>query len=54
MGFSTAQDVLTPDQINPAPVVPVQARGQLKPYDPIAYMNPYQQTAISNQPISLI
>lgn len=54
MGFSTAKDMLTPDQINPAPVVPVQARGQLKPYDPIAMMNPYQQTVIGGQPISLL
>ena len=54
MGFSTTKDLLTPDQINPAPVVPVQARGQLKPYDPIAMMNPYQQTVIGGQPISLI
>lgn len=54
MGFSTAKDMLTPDQINPAPVVPVQARGQLRPYDPIAMMNPYQQTVIGGQPISLL
>lgn len=54
MGFSTAKDLLTPDQITPAPPVPVQARGQLRPYDPIAMMNPYQQTIISGQPISLL
>lgn len=55
MGFSTAKDVLTPDQINPAPIVPVQSRGKLAAYDPISFMNPYQQTVIgSNQPISLI
>ncbi|CAB4140586.1 hypothetical protein UFOVP684_50 [uncultured Caudovirales phage] len=55
MGFSTAKDVLTPDQINPAPIVPVQARGKLAAYDPMSFMNPYQQTVIgSNQPISLI
>lgn len=55
MGFSTAKDVLTPDQINPAPVIPVQSRGKLAAYDPISFMNPYQQTVIgSNQPISLI
>lgn len=54
MGFSTTKDLLTPDQINPAPVVPVQARGQLRPYDPIAMMNPYQQTVIGGQPISLL
>jgi hypothetical protein len=54
MGFSTAKDVLTPDQINPAPIVPVQSRGRLAAYDPISFMNPYQQTVISGQPISLL
>jgi len=55
MGFSTAKDVLTPDQINPAPVIPVQSRGKLAAYDPMSFMNPYQQTVIgSNQPISLL
>jgi hypothetical protein len=54
MGFSTAKDVLTPDQINPAPIVPVQSRGKLAAYDPISFMNPYQQTVISGQPISLL
>lgn len=55
MGFSTAKDVLTPDQINPAPVVPVQSRGKLAPYDPMSYMNPYLQTVVGGgQPISLI
>jgi len=55
MGFSTAKDVLTPDQINPAPVVPVQSRGKLAPYDPMSYMNPYLQTVVGGgQPISLL
>ena len=55
MGFSTAKDVLTPDQINPAPIIPVQARGKLNPYDPMSYMNPYLQTVVGGgQPISLI
>jgi len=54
MGFSTAKDVLTPDQINPAPIVPVQSRGKLAAYDPMSFMNPYQQTVISGQPISLL
>lgn len=56
MGFSTAKDVLAPDQMpSPAPVVPVQARGQLRPYDPMAAMNPYLQTVVGvGQPISLI
>jgi hypothetical protein len=55
MGFSTAKDVLTPDQINPAPIVPVQSRGKLAAYDPMSYMNPYLQTVVGGgQPISLI
>ena len=54
MGFSTAKDVLTPDQINPAPVIPVQARGQLRPFDPVAALDPYRQSALSNPQISLI
>jgi hypothetical protein len=54
MGFSTGKDLLTPDQVSPAPIIPVQPRGQLKPYDPMASMNPYQQTVISGQPISLL
>lgn len=55
MGFSTAKDVLTPDQINPAPIVPVQSRGKLAAYDPMSFMNPYLQTVVGGgQPISLI
>jgi hypothetical protein len=54
MGFSTAKDVLTPEQIAQAPIVPVQARGQLRPYDPMASMDPYKQSVIGGQPISLI
>jgi len=56
MGFSTAKDVLTDEQpqMSPAPAVPVTARNQLKPYDPISYMDPYKQTAVGGQPISLI
>lgn len=55
MGFSTAKDALTPDQINPAPIVPVQSRGKLAAYDPMSFMNPYLQTVVGGgQPISLI
>lgn len=56
MGFATAKDMLTPEQqqISPAPVVPVQAKGQLKNYDPISYMDPYRQSAVNAQPISLL
>jgi hypothetical protein len=54
MGFATAKDVLTPDEIAQAPVVPVQARGQLRPFDPVAALDPYRQSAINNSQISLI
>jgi hypothetical protein len=54
MGFATAKDVLTPEQIAQAPAVPVQARGQLRDYNPMASMDPYRQSVISNQPISLL
>jgi len=54
MGFSTAKDLLTPEQIAQAPAVPVQARGQLRDYNPMASMDPYRQSVISNQPISLL
>ena len=54
MGFATAKDVLTPEQIAQAPVVPVQARGQLRDFNPMASMDPYRQSVISNQPISLL
>jgi hypothetical protein len=56
MGFSTAKDVLTEEQpqMSPAPTIPVQARNQLRPYDPMSYMDPYKQTAVGGQPISLI
>ena len=54
MGFATAKDVLTPEQIAQAPTVPVQARGQLRPFDPVAALDPYRQSALSNPQISLI
>lgn len=56
MGLSTAKDVLTDEQpqMSAAPAVPVQARNQLRPYDPISYMDPYKQTVVGGQPISLI
>lgn len=54
MGLSTAKDVLTPEQIAQAPAVPVQARGQLRDFNPMASMDPYKQSVIGGQPISLI
>ena len=54
MGFSTAKDVLTPEQIAQAPTVPVQARGQLRDFNPMASMDPYKQSVIGSPQISLI
>jgi len=54
MGISTAKDVLTPEQIAQAPAVPVQARGQLRDFNPMASMDPYKQSVISSPQISLI
>lgn len=55
--LQATQGLLAPEQqpqMSPAPTVPIQARGQIKPYDPMAYMNPYQQSVIGGQPISLL
>jgi hypothetical protein len=53
--FGYANSLLEPDQqMATAPVVPVTARNKLANYDPMAALNPYQQTVISNQPISLL
>jgi hypothetical protein len=54
IGFETTKDVFTPEQIAQAPTVPVQARGQLRPFDPVAALDPYRQSALSNPQISLI
>jgi hypothetical protein len=53
--LNATQGLLDPGQQPPsAPAVPIQARGQLKPYDAMALMNPYKESVISNQPISLL
>jgi hypothetical protein len=54
--LNATQGLLTPEQSNipSAPAVPVTARNKLANYDPMAALNPYQQTVISNQPISLL
>jgi hypothetical protein len=53
--FASVNSLLEPDQqMATAPAVPVTARNKLANYDPMAAMNPYQQTVISNQPISLL
>lgn len=56
--LNATQGLLTPDQqMASAPTVPVQARGQLRPFDPVALLDPYKPSVIGgqqNQPISLI
>ena len=53
--LNATQGLLTPEQQPPsAPAVPIQARGQLKDYNPMASMDPYRQSVIGGQPISLL
>lgn len=55
--LNATQGLLTPEQqpqISPAPTVPVQARNKLGAYDPMSYMDPYKQSVVGSQPISLI
>jgi len=55
--LSATQGLLTPDQqpqIQAAPAMPVQKGPGLKPFDPMASMDPYKQSVIGGQPISLI
>jgi hypothetical protein len=48
--FGYANSLLQPDQqMASAPVVPVTARGQLKPFDPVAAMDPYKPSVIGSQ-----
>lgn len=52
--LNATQGLLTPEQQPPsAPAVPVQ-KGQLRDYNPMASMDPYKQSVIGGQPISLI
>jgi hypothetical protein len=53
--FASVNSLLQPDQqMATAPVVPVTARNQLRPFNPMESMDPYRQSVISNQPISLL
>jgi hypothetical protein len=52
--LNATQGLLSPEQIASAPAVPIQARGQLRPFNPMESMDPYRQSVISNQPISLL
>ena len=52
--LNATQGLLTPEEQPPsAPAVPVQ-KGQLRDYNPMASMDPYRQSVIGGQPISLI
>lgn len=52
--LNATQGLLTPEQQPPsAPAVPVQ-KGQLRDYNPMASMDPYRQSVVGGQPISLI
>jgi hypothetical protein len=53
--LSATQGLLTPEEMPPsAPAMPLQAGRGVKPYDPMAALDPYRQSVVGGQPISLI
>jgi hypothetical protein len=53
--LGATQGLLTPEQMpSPAPAMPLQAGRGVKPYDPMASLDPYKQSVVGGQPISLI
>lgn len=55
--LNATQGLLTPEQqpqIQSAPAMPLQAGRGVKPYDPTEALNPYKQSVVGGQPISLI
>ena len=53
--LGATNSLLTPDQQpSPAPVMPIQSKGQLRPFDPMSLLDPYKQSVIGGQPISLL
>jgi hypothetical protein len=53
--LNATQGLLTPEQMpSPAPAMPLQAGRGVKPYDPMASLDPYKQSVVGGQPISLI
>jgi hypothetical protein len=52
--LNATQGLLSPEQIASAPAVPIAARGQLRPFDPVALMDPYKPSVIGNSQFSLI
>jgi hypothetical protein len=56
-GLNSTKELLTPEQMpqmSAAPAMPVQRGPGLKPFDPMAAMNPYQESVIGNSQFSLI
>lgn len=53
--LNATQGLLTPEQMpSAAPAMPLQAGRGVKPYDPTEALNPYKQSVVGGQPISLI
>lgn len=54
--LSSTASLLTPEQsqMPSAPTMPLQAGRGVKPYDPMASLDPYKQSVVGGQPISLI
>ena len=53
--LNATQGLLTPEQMpSPTPAMPLQAGRGVKPYDPMASLDPYRQSVVGGQPISLI
>jgi len=56
-GLSSTKELLTPEQMpqmSAAPAMPVQRGPGLKPFDPMAALDPYKQSVIGSPQISLL
>ena len=53
-GFGAAQSLLEPQQMPQAPMGQVHRGGQIAPVDFASALNPYQNTVIRPQPLSLL
>jgi hypothetical protein len=54
LALNATQGLLTPEQMATAPAVPIKSGRQLNPSDTLGYMDPYRDSVIRNQPISLL
>jgi hypothetical protein len=52
--LNATNSLLTPEQMPSAPAMPLQAGRGVKEYNPMASMDPYRQSVIGGQPISLL